>query len=59
MQLITLRSARLSLEVQGCLSCSPRGAVPMNGQTSGVCRIKQFLSKKGVDFIEQFLLEIA
>ena len=30
------------------------GMQPANG-----CRIKQFLSKNGIDFIEQFLWEIA
>ena len=28
-------------------------------QLVGFCRIKQFLSKNGIDFIEQFLLGIA
>ena len=27
-------------------------------QEKGLCRIKQLLSKNGVDFIEQFLLEL-
>ena len=33
--------------------------VPATMSSMGFCRIKQFLSKNGVDFIEQFLLEIA
>ena len=36
-----------------------RVAIARRGALAGFCRIKRFLSKNGVDFIEQFLLGIA